>query len=281
VNSPPEAATLALLQGRFAAALRDSGPQSEAAIRQLADCIVDDGLEPARRVQVYRNNARAMFVGALERTYPVVRRQAGDEQFSAMARDYRAEHPSRSGDLHWVGMEFPPWLARRVAGSELAWLAELARLEWACEEAMVAPRLPPLAAAELARVSPETLAELGLVLQPCLRTVSSPFPVWSAWRAGQVDGAEDPVDLALGAQHVVVTCDDTGLVLRSLPEDQFRFVAALRGGSALGNALELAALDVEALPGVLAWLFGEGLVTAMRIPANENALESPFDGDRQ
>jgi len=272
VNSPPEAATLAHLQGRFAAALRESGSASDAAVRQLADCIVDDGLEPARRVQVYRNNARAMFEGALERTYPVLRRHVGDEQFAVLAQSYRAEHPSRSGDLHWVGEEFASWIAPRLGANGQAWLADLARLEWACEEAIVAARLPPLAPAELARVAPETLADVGLVLQPCLRTVSSPFPVWSAWRAGQLECAAVPADLALGAQHVVVTCGDTGLVLHSLPEDQFLFVAALAGGAPLGSAVETSALDVAALPGMLAWLFGEGLVTALRIPTNESTL---------
>jgi hypothetical protein len=277
VNSPPEGATLAHLQGRFAAALREAGAESDAAVLQLSDCIVDDGLEPARRVQVYRNNARAMFKGALERTYPVLRRQAGDEQFAALAQGYRAEHPSRSGDLHWVGKEFASWLAPRAAADGRAWLADLARLEWACEETIVAARLPPLAPGELGRVAPETLAEVGLVLQPCLRTVSSPFPVWSAWRAGQLECAFDPGDLALGAQHIVVTCGETGLVLHSLPEDQFLFVKALAGGAPLGSAVETSALDVEALPGMLAWLFGEGLVTALRIPASDFALDGELE----
>jgi hypothetical protein len=147
VNSPPETASLSDLQSRFAAALREAGPQSEAAIRQLADCIVDDGLAPARRLQVYRNNARAMFAGALERTYPVLRRQVGDGQFAELAREYRTEHPSRSGDLHWVGEQFASWLAPQAAADDRAWLAELARLEWACEESLVAARLPPLAPA--------------------------------------------------------------------------------------------------------------------------------------
>jgi hypothetical protein len=101
--------------------------------------------------------------------------------------------------------------------------------------------------------------------------------VWSAWRACQVDGAGEPVDLALGAQDVVVTCGDTGLVLYSLPEDQFLFVTALAGGAPLGSAVESAALDVEALPGMLAWLFGEGLVTALHIPANDFALDGELE----
>ena len=266
MTSPPEAPTLADLQTRFGAALRSAGKDADAAIGALAECIVDDGLAPASRVQVYRNNSRAMFEAALERTYPVLRRRVGEDYFRGLAREYRAEHPSRNGDLHWIGRAFASWLEPRLAGSEYEWLVDLARLEWACEEALVATRLPPLAPAELGQVAPETLAEVGLVLQPCVRTVSSRFPVWSAWRAGQVDGAGEPIDLALGAQHVVVTCGDTGLVLHSLPEEQFLFVAALAGGATLGSAVELAALDVETLPGLLAWIFGEGLVTSLRIP---------------
>ena len=70
-----------------------------------------------------------------------------------------------------------------------------------------------------------------------------------------------------------MTCCDTGLVLHSLPEDQFLFVATLAGGASLGSAVELSALDVEALPGMLAWLFGEGLVTALAVPGERNSLD--------
>ena len=93
-----------------------------------------------------------------------------------------------------------------------------ARLEWACEEAVVAARLPPLAPAELGQVAPETLAEVGLVLQPCFAHRQLPVPRWSAWRAVQVDGAGEPVDLALGPQHGVVTCGETGPVLTRCPK---------------------------------------------------------------
>ena len=270
MKSRPDSPTLAELQGRFASALRAGSAGVDEAVGALADCIVDDGLAPARRVQVYRNNARAMFEGALERTYPVLRRQVGEAAFSGLAREYRAEYPSRSGDLHWVGREFAAWLAPRVAGSGSAWLADLARLEWACEESLVAEWLPALGPEELGRVAPEALAEVGFELQPCLRTVDSEFPIWSAWRAGQAEASGEPLDLALGPQQVVVTCGEDGLVLHSLPAEQFRFVVAIGGGAPLGTALESARLDVEQLPGVLAWLFGHGLVSALRIPANDS-----------
>jgi hypothetical protein len=266
VGSQPDRPSLAELQGRFAAALGARGAEADAAVVDLAGLVVDDGLSPASRVQVYRNNVRALFTAALERTFPVLRRRVGDAYFQRLALEYRAEHPSRSGDLHWVGEAFPRWLAARVASTDFTWLGDLARLEWACEEALVAERRPPLEPDALARVAPERLGDIGLVLQPGLRLVSSPFPIWSVWQANQPGAPGDPVDPGLGPQHVAVTCASDGLVLHSIARDQFLFVAALVAGDALGQALEASALDVEQLPGVLAWLFGEDLVTALRNP---------------
>jgi hypothetical protein len=275
VTSPPDTPTLASLQARFGAALRSSGADADAAIDALAKCIVDDGLAPASRVQVYRNNSRAMFEGALERTYPVLRRRVGEPYFLGLAREYRVRHPSRNGDLHWIGREFASWLKRHLAGSDYEWLVDLARLEWACEEVLVSPRRPALDASQLARVVPDTLADVGLELQPCLRFVRSEYPVWSVWRENQPAEAGNPVDLSQGAQHIVVTYGDEGLALHSLPADQFDFVASLAAGATLGEALEASCLDVDRLPGVLAWIFSDGLVVALREPGEGIAATGP------
>jgi hypothetical protein len=275
VTSPPDTPTLASLQARFGAALRSSGADADAAIDALAKCIVDDGLAPASRVQVYRNNSRAMFEGALERTYPVLRRRVGEPYFLGLAREYRVRHPSRNGDLHWIGREFASWLERHLAGSDYEWLVDLARLEWACEEVLVSPRRPALDASQLARVAPDTLADVGLELQPCLRFVRSEYPVWSVWRENQPAEAGNPVDLSQGAQHIVVTYGDEGLALHSLPADQFDFVASLAAGAPLGEALEASCLDVDRLPGVLAWLFSDGLVVELREPGEGIAATGP------
>jgi hypothetical protein len=271
VNSPPDRLSLAELQARFAAALRVTGAESADAIASLAECVVDDGLAPGARAQVYRNNSRAMFVGALERTYPVLRQWLGVERFGRLSQAYRAEHPSRSGDLHWVGAALPSWLETRVAGGDEAWLADLARLEWACETALVAERRPAMDPQALEEVPAEDLADTGLALQPCLQTVSSAYPIWSAWRKGQSGDSDERLAPAPGAQHVVVTCSDDGLVLHSVPEERFRFVAALAIGATLSGALECAGADPGQLPVLLAWLFAEGLVVGVRQPASDCA----------
>jgi hypothetical protein len=263
VNSLPEPTELARLQARFAAALRISTGAGASADPALLAEIVDDGLEPAARLNLYRNNARAMFTGALERSFPVVARRVGDGYFQQLAAEYRATHPSRSGDLHWIGEHFPAWLARHLAGSEYDWLADLARLEWACEEVLVTADSPAISIEALAQLAPEALAAMRLRLQPALRCVSSPYPVWSVWCANQPDQPGDAVAADRGAEHVVVTCAEDRPVLYLRPEAEVRFVAALAAGVSLQDALEFSSLPVEDLPQALAWLFRHGLVIAL------------------
>jgi hypothetical protein len=275
VNSPHESPSLTELQTRFASALRASGKQPDADAAALEACIVNDGLAPEARVQVYRNNVRAMFTGALERTYPVLRRRVGAGHFAKLAAEYRCDHPSRSGDLHWIGKRFPEWIGTRMVGTAYAWLADLARLEWACEEVLVSEWLPPAPADSLARLPPGQLAGVRLALQPGLRTVSSNFPVWSVWQANQPGSPGDTVDPSRGPEHVVLAADPTGLVLHLLPANRYRFVEQLMAGRTLEDALEASALPVERLGETLAWLFAAGLVTDVAPPDNSNSGAEP------
>ena len=266
MNSLPEPTSLARLQARFAATLRSPGDAGASADPALIAEIFDDGLEPAARLNLYRNNARAMFVGALERSFPVILRRVGDGYFQRLAADYRDAHPSRSGDLHWIGENFPAWLAVRLAGTEYAWLADLARLEWACEEVLVAADSDAIPVDALGGVAPEVLPGVRLRLQPALRCVSSPYPVWSVWRENQPDRPAGAVAADRGAEHVVVTRADDRPALHLRPNAEVRFVAALVTGTGLQDALEESSLPVEDLPQVLAWLFQNGLVIAIETP---------------
>jgi hypothetical protein len=167
-------ASLPELQARFSAALRGD---SDVLAREVSS----GGIDAAGRVSIYRNNSLAMFEGALERTYPVLRRRVGDDYFHQLARGYRARHPSRSGDLHWIGEHFPGYVADTESGTGYEWLAELAALEWACETALVARQEPAvgrrrwLSAAGPARrgtLSPPALAHMHRVLVPGARRVA-------------------------------------------------------------------------------------------------------------
>src|SRR6478736_5531439 len=104
------------MQRAFATALRD--PSAQCAVL------------PAENLSVYRNNGSISFREAVESTFPVTRRRVGDDYFRQLSVQYRARFPSRSGDLHWIGRDFPAFLLEQLHGGDYAWLADLARLEW-------------------------------------------------------------------------------------------------------------------------------------------------------
>lgn len=94
---------------------------------------VPAGVDPERRLAVYRNNRLGALRVALEQRYPVSRQVLGETCFQALVRDHTQEHPARQPALAQYGRTFPRFLAeavgRRESLASLPWLPELAELE--------------------------------------------------------------------------------------------------------------------------------------------------------
>jgi hypothetical protein len=244
-------ASLRELQRSFAAAVRDPG----------SACAV----LPPENLAVYRNNAATGFRAALQRTFPVIRRRVGDDYFRQLAALYRERFPSRSGDLHWVGRDFAVFLDEYLAGSDYAWLADLARLEWSCHECSVIAEAPPAGAEQLARVAAADLEHLVFGFQPSLRLHRSSYPVFSVWQANQVDNAP-PVGQSKGSECGIARTRNDLPDVRALESGLFSFLSALHGGATLGEAMSQAGLAEKDLTHALAFVFGEGLATSISSP---------------
>jgi hypothetical protein len=245
-------ASLRELQQSFAASLRDPA----------AHCAV----MPPGNLDIYRNNASITFRVALERTFPVVLRRVGEDYFRQLAFHYRARFPSRNGDLHWIGRDFPTFLAEHLESGDYAWLADLARLEWARAESGVAMELPSVEAARLADIVPEILGNLVFTLQPSLRLVSSAFPVFSVWHANQ-GAAGPPVDQSLGAERGFMRNRGESIEVSIAPPDLFSYLSATHSGATLAEAAAVAKVDSARLTEILALVFTSGLVTSFAVKA--------------
>ena len=242
-------ASLREMQGAFAAALRD--PAAACAVR------------PAANLSIYRNNAAISFRTALEGSFPVVRRRVGDDYFRQLSAHYRARFPSRSGDLHWIGRDFPAFLLEHLHGSDYAWLADLARLEWSREQASITRVEPHLAADALGRFAPEQLEHLVFSLQPSLSLVASDFPVFTVWTVNQTANAP-PVDQSLSGECGMVRARIDSLEVRAMEPRLFSYLSALAAGAPLADAITTAGLDQAGLVNALGFVFTEGLVCGLR-----------------
>jgi len=251
-------ASLRELQASFAAALRD----------ESAACAV----LPRANLSIYRNNSAINFRSALESSFPVLRGRVGDDYFRQLAAQYGQRNPSRSGDLHWVGRDFAAFLAGHLQGTEYAWLADLARLEWSREQASVAVARSSIGAEVLARFAPEQLEHLVFSLQPSLRLHASDFPIFSIWSANQVDNAP-PVDQSLPGECGLVRTRADSVECRRLDPYLFSYLSALAAGAPLGEAVSAAGLDQDTLVHALGFVFSEALVceVTLRVMAERQA----------
>lgn len=241
-------ASLRELQRAFAAALHEP----EAACPVL----------PRGNLSIYRNNSAYAFRSALESGFPVVRKRVGDDYFRQLGAQYRARFPSRSGDLHWIGSHFSTFLLEHLHGTEYAWLADLARLEWSREQAAIVSVEPAVTADVLAAVAPDQLEHLVFRLQPSLALIASDFPVFTIFAANQIENAP-PVDQSLSGESGMVLSRIDAIEVRPLSPRLFSYISALAAGAPLGEAVTVAGLDQAALVGALGFVFNERLVCSV------------------
>jgi hypothetical protein len=203
--------------------------------------IVANGMEPAARLRIYRNNHRETGLACLRSTYPVVERLVGPDYFRQTAFEYLAAHPSRSGSLDDLGRHWPLFLERCFEGGQYAYLADVARLEWACQEASMARDHPSLDLEKLRRVPAERYAALIFLLHPAVRLVASPHPILRIWRANQPESdASERIDPD-SPERVLLWRGEQRVELRLADAAEFEFVACVQRGESFADCVASAA----------------------------------------
>lgn len=209
--------------------------------RPAAVCahILGNGIPAERRLAIYRNNAVEGFLKTLAATFPVLLRLSGEDWFRQVGRRYMRVHPSRSGNIHYVGERFASFLETELGDSGYAYFADIARLEWAYQEVLVAADHPGFDVGTLAAVPPEAYAALTFQTHPALRLVRSAFPVLAIWEANQAASMSDaPIALDDGPSRVLIVRREDHVELRELPSADFELLDALSRGSTLEQAAD-------------------------------------------
>ncbi len=196
-----------------------------------------DPVEPAAYpgLEAYRRNVFANLHDALASTYPVVRRLVGETFFREAARCCARAHPSTSGDLHEYGEDFAAFLAAYPHADGLLYLADVARLEWAVHESLMATDAAGLDYTRLAEVDPECYPRLRLRLHPAVRMVGSDHPVLAIWDANQSD-RDGTLEGGTGAQRVLVRREGVLARPTSITEQEFGLLRAIEAGATLEDA---------------------------------------------
>ena len=209
----------------------------------VARAIAGDGLAPEARLAVYRHHVLSSLTAALETTFPVVVRLVDPRFFRFACDRYIRSEPPIGPCLFEYGATFPDFLARFEPCRHLAWLPDVARLEWAMNAALHAADAEPLTV-EALRVRPAgTLEAAQLALHPSVSLLESPWPVDAVWQAQQPAG-DGVADLAVGGVRLCVWRRSDDVVFRALSHAAFAFRHAVARERGLAAAIA-AALDAD------------------------------------
>ncbi|KUM24733.1 hypothetical protein AU467_06425 [Mesorhizobium loti] len=227
---------LAERQQDFALALLDA---TRATPRGL---VGPDGLPSPRRFAVYRNNVVAGLIETLKENYPAVHRIVGDEFFRAMAGHFSIAHPPQSPIMLSYGKGFPEFIDGFEPAAALPYLADVAGIERAWNEAYHAADAEPLSANDLLAIDQDDLARVRLALHPSLRVTQSRFPALTIWRMNIAGGEPAAVDLEAGGEDALIIRPSAEVVVHRLPMGAAAFVRTLGAGKPV-VAAAIAALE--------------------------------------
>lgn len=212
--------------------------------------IVDDGLAPERRLSIYRNNFVSTLTTALRLSFPVTYRLVGAEFFDGAAQTFVREQPPRAACLDEYGGGFPEFLGRFPPAATVAYLPEVARLEWAINLALHAPDVEALDVARLASLEQADHDHVWFAAHPSISLLTSNYPVDAIWRAvlASDDAALAEIDLASGPVWLMVQRLTTGIDVIRIDERAWCVAANLFAGQPLAVALDAGdGLDAPAL----------------------------------
>jgi hypothetical protein len=228
---------------------------------------------PSDRLDIYRNTFVHTLTRALRLGFPVTARLVGDDFFDGAAQIFMAERPPRAAWLDLYGSEFPEFLRSFPQAASIAYLGDVAALEWAVNGALHAADAAPLDIAALGAVDATDQARICFVAHPSLRLLRVDYPAEMIWRAvlDGDDAALAGVDLGCGPRYLLVERRSTAVEVECLDEHAWHFLSRLCAGS----PIEAAVLDGDefSCAAALAGHLASGRFTSFALaPPSEGGL---------
>jgi len=194
------------------------------------------------RLDIYRNTFLHGLTKVLRLCFPVVQRLVGEEFFEGTAQVFIAEHPPRAAWLDQYGGEFPEFLRTFPPATSIAYLGDIAELEWAVNGALHAPDTESLDIGRLATIEADDQGRICFVANPSLRLLRLGQPVDDIWHAilESDDEALRRINLDSGPIHLLIERRTTGVEVVRLDETAWQFLSELCSGETIEIAVERA-----------------------------------------
>ena len=221
------------------------------------------GQSPSERLAVYRRNVLANHHDALAAAYPVVRRLVGAAFFREAAARFARAYPSRSGDLHRFGAELALFLEAYPPARELAYLPDVARLEWEVAQAFHAADAKRLDVRALDVLSEDDRGRIRFRLQPAARLVASAHPILAIWEANHPERDGTPAR-SVGSDRVLVHREGFIVRARALSPLDWHFLESIARGEPLGKIADDPSIAPHLESQLLQWT-GTGVIDSFSL----------------
>jgi hypothetical protein len=192
---------------------------------------LDDPSLADNALQIYQKSMQGNLAAVLCATFPVCHRLVGDDFFRQLAKRYIAQTTHSLPDITHYGEGFPQFVAQTFSFHQLCYLADVAKLEWACHYAVNGPSTCPIDHRALAAVRSSVQSQLIFELYQNSTLIHSPYPILEIWEVNQASYEGDQtVDLGKGKEYLLVHVRNKALCIVPLSVEAFKMLTYFAAG---------------------------------------------------
>ena len=192
------------------------------------------------RLNVYRNNVTVSLVDALCDIFPVTQTLVGDEFFRASAQVYLENNQPKSPIISEYGSNFSDFIRHFEPAKSLAYLADLAALEYAMLTLTHSEEYETLDHESVSNAfsAADDPSTLKLNIPPTTQILASPFAIGSLYRAHFSDGVQrlNNVDINQ-SEYLLLIKSHLYAQLHVIRRDEAVFIKNLMHHKSLGDAV--------------------------------------------
>jgi hypothetical protein len=156
-------------------------------------------------MSLYRNNFYISLSEYLLNCFPTVEALVGEAFFSQLAKAFILKCPLECASVEFYGAGFSEFIAGCEQAYSVPYLADIAQLDWAFDQAKSVVVFDDFPFAQLQLLNEHQQLRLYFQLQPKLKLMASNFPALSIWQ-GVKKGNLDNIDMQ-EAEFVMIKPD--------------------------------------------------------------------------
>lgn len=202
----------------------------------------NDRMSPVEQLEIYREQFWLRHTASLLEDFPGLAGILGQKEWERLVEGYLEETALSSHSLRDLGDGLAAFVERCESVPHRELCTDMARLEWAYVEIFDAPDAAPLDGAKLGSIPEDAWPGARIVFAPAIELLEVRYAVADLRRQLR-EATDEPVPIPEPHRQnlVLYRGADKNLFHTAVGDLAFRLIEALRGGTPLGRASELAA----------------------------------------